>query len=334
MHSSPNDECNDTVKIFRKAVTLISVIIPSYNHSRYINRCIDSVLFQTYKDWELIVIDDGSTDQSNDFISSYNDERIKHLKQENRGAHNAINRGLSLATGEYLAILNSDDEFHPKRLERCLDAFAKRPHAMLASSWIDVVDSDSKLLGTKEAWRNMEPWPVEHKERSFAALSDYALNALMSNFASTTSNMVFRRKLYEDIGGMRNLRFAHDWDFLLRACSQYECLNLEESLLSYRIHQTNTISSNRKAMLFEVCWVMAANIDRFAAHIMTDMSSAGITTAHLQLLESINFQGNDQVFWLLYWTISNLRKTGIQNPEEMYLQDTHLRNSIIAYIKD
>lgn len=313
---------------------MISVIIPSYNHSRYIDRCIDSVLSQTFNNWELIVIDDGSTDHSNDIISSYGDERIKHFRQENAGAHNTINRGLSLAKGEYLAILNSDDEFHPQRLERCLDAFVRQPDVMLVSSWIDVVDSDSKLLGTKEAWRNMEPWPITHKERSFAALPDYALNALMSNFVSTTSNMVFSRKLYEDIGGMRNLRFAHDWDFLLRACSQYNCLNVEEALLKYRIHQTNTISSNRKAMLFEVCWILAANIDRFATRILNNLSSIGMATAQQQLLESINFQGNDRVFWSLYWTISNLRKTGIQNPEEIYLQDSDLRNSIIEYIKE
>lgn len=313
---------------------MISVIIPSYNHSRYIGRCIDSVISQTYKDWELIIIDDGSKDHSNDIISSYKDERIKHLMQENRGAHNTINRGLSLATGDYIAILNSDDEFHPQRLERCLSAFAEQDDVMLLSSWIDVVDSDSKLLGTKEAWRNMEPWPVQHKERSFAALPDYALNALMSNFVSTTSNMIFRRELYDNIGGMRNLRFAHDWDFLLRACSQYTCVNLEEPLLSYRIHQTNTISSNRKAMLFEVCWILAANIDRFAGGILTDLSAESLTRAHLQLLESINFQGNDQVFWILYWAISNLRKSGIQNPEEIYLQNSGLREAIVEYIKE
>lgn len=317
-----------------KVVVLISVIIPSYNHSKYIARCIDSVVSQSYKDWELIIIDDGSADNSNDIISSYKDGRIKHFMQENMGAHNTINRGLSLAKGDYLSILNSDDEFHPHRLERCLEVLAEQPDAMLVSSWIDVVDGDSRLLGTKEAWRNMEPWPVQNKERSFAALPDYALNALMSNFVSTTSNMVFRRKLYEDIGGMRNLRFAHDWDFLLRACSQYACVNVEEPLVSYRIHQTNTISSNRKAMLFEVCWILAANIDLFAERILTDLSPHSLAMAHLRLLESINFQGNDHVFWMLYWAISNLRKAGIQNPEEIYLQDTDLREAVMEYIKD
>jgi glycosyltransferase involved in cell wall biosynthesis len=313
---------------------LISVIIPSYNHSHYIRRSIESVISQSYQDWELIIIDDGSKDDSNQIISSYKDDRIVHLTQENQGAHNTINRGLCLAKGDFLAVLNSDDEFHPTRLERCLDVLHSDQEIMLVSTWIDIVDHDSRVISTKHAWRDMEPWPVANKHLSMAATDDYALNALMSNFVSTTSNMVFRRELYEAIGGMRNLRFAHDWDFLLRACAEHKCLNLDESLLSYRIHGTNTISSNRKAMLFEICWIFAANMDRFAERLLPDLSAGTIARNHLRLLESINFQGNDHIFWLLYWHIANLRRQGISNPEEIYLQDAELRASIIHYVKD
>lgn len=317
-----------------KVLPLISVVIPSYNHAHYLRRCIDSVIAQTYRDWELIIIDDGSKDDSNAVIASYVDPRIIHLAQENQGAHNTINRGLALARGETLAILNSDDEFHPLRLQRCAEALQRDPDAMLVSTWIDIVDPDSKVLGTKMAWHNMEPWPVANKHLSMAATDDYALNALMSNFVSTTSNMVFRRGLYEAIGGMRNLRFAHDWDFLLRACAAHKCINLAEPLLSYRVHGTNTISSNRKAMLFEICWMFAANIDRFAGRLLPDLAAETLAANHLRLLESINLQGNDHIFWLLYWHIANLRQQGISNPEELYLQDAALRAAIIDYIKE
>jgi glycosyltransferase involved in cell wall biosynthesis len=313
---------------------LCSIVIPSYNHENYIRRCIDSVLKQSYKNFELIIIDDGSRDSSPEIISSYTDPRIIFVKQENQGAHHAINRGLSMAKGDYLTILNSDDEYHPQRLEKCIAAFSKHPDTDLISTWIDVVDVDSKKLGTKEAWKNMEPWAIANKALTFAGTDDYALNALMTNFVSTTSNMIFRRKVYEKLGGMRNLRFAHDWDFLLRVCAKFNCLNLEESLLSYRIHNSNTISSNRKWMLFEVCWVVAAHIDSLNARILKTFSEEDITNAAVQLMESINFQGNDKVFWLLYWQINNLRKAGIVNPEEIYLSNKTQRDKIIHYIQE
>jgi len=313
---------------------LISIVIPSYNHEKYIQRCIESVLMQTYKDWELIIIDDGSKDSSNDIIASYLDKRIRHIMQENAGAHNAINRGLSLAEGEYLTILNSDDEYHPNRLEKFLQAFSQNSSIDFISTWIDIVDSDSKKIGTKKAWENMEPWEIKDKDLTFAGTDDYALNALMSNFVSTTSNMIFKREVYEQVGGMRNLRFAHDWDFLLRVCSEFNCYNLKEALLSYRVHNSNTISSNRRWMLFEICWIIAANLDRFSTKLVPNLESENLIESTVKILESFNFQNNDRVFWILYWEMSAMKKRGVINPEEIYLNNENIRNKIIEYIKE
>lgn len=311
---------------------MISVIIPSYNHEKYIQRCIDSVVNQTYTDWELIIIDDGSQDNSNEIIASYVDKRITHIKQENMGAHNAINKGLSLSAGQYLTILNSDDEFHPQRFEMCMSVFEKDKDIDFISTWINIVDEKNKLKGVKEAWKNMHPWQVKNKNLTFLDSNDYSLNALMANFVATTSNMLFKRKVYEQIGGMRNLRFVHDWDFLLRVCSKFNCFNLETALLSYRIHGSNTISSNRQWMLFEVCWVIAANIDSFTEKLIPNFSSNRLVESAISLLESLNFQGNDKVFWLLYFQMTAMKETGLLNAEEIYLEDISLREKIINYI--
>ena len=313
---------------------MISVIIPSYNHEKYIKKCIDSVINQTYKDWELIIIDDGSKDNSNEIISQYNDIRITHIQQENAGAHNAINKGLSLAKGNYLTILNSDDEFLPKRFEECIKFFEINKNIDFISTWINIVDEKSKILGVKEAWKNMLPWEIKSPEKTFLATNDYSLNTLMTNFVSTTSNMIFKRKIYDEIGGMRNLRFAHDWDFLLRVCEKYNCFNLEIPLMNYRIHGTNTISSNRKWMLFEVCWIIASNIDRLSNKLLPSFSHESLVKNSIELLESINFQGNDKVFRLLYFQIQTMKNSGLINPEEIYLENKELRDEIIKYIKD
>ena len=88
---------------------LISVVIPAYNHERFIGPAIDSVLGQTWEHLELIVIDDGSTDGTAKVVQGYTDARLSYYYQENQDAYNTINRGLGLAQGDYIAILNSDD---------------------------------------------------------------------------------------------------------------------------------------------------------------------------------------------------------------------------------
>ena len=98
----------------------VSVIIPLYNHEKYVREAVYSVLEQTFSDFELIIINDGSKDRSEEVIKSIQDKRIKYFYQENRGAHNTINRGIKLAKGEYITILNSDDVYHTNRFEEFL----------------------------------------------------------------------------------------------------------------------------------------------------------------------------------------------------------------------
>ena len=229
---------------------LLSIVIPSYNHELYIGEAIQSVIDQTYHNLELIIVDDGSKDKSLEVIRKFKDSRIRVIEQENQGAHNAINRGLREAKGEYLAILNSDDVFEKGRFATMIAEMEKDSNVDFMCSYIRVISSQGKDLGVKQGWKNMEPWLVPNKDLSFAATDDFKLNLLMTNFTSTTSNFLFSRRLYENIGGMRNLRFAHDWDFALRAAEITECKIVEQPLLKYRVHETNTISSNRKWMLF------------------------------------------------------------------------------------
>ena len=97
---------------------MISVIIPAYNHEKFVGAAIDSVLQQTWTDLELIIVDDGSTDSTADVIKGYDDPRITYYYQENKDAYNTINRGIGLAKGDCIAILNSDDINKLNRLER------------------------------------------------------------------------------------------------------------------------------------------------------------------------------------------------------------------------
>lgn len=309
---------------------LLSVVIPSYNHEAYIREAIQSVINQSYQNWELIIVDDGSKDNSLEVIHGFKDSRIRVIEQSNSGAHNAINRGLRQAKGKYLAVLNSDDVYEKERFSLMIEEMQQNTNIGFMCSYIQVINSKGKKLGIKKGWKNMESWCVPHKELSFAATDDFKLNLLMGNFTSTTSNFLFTRSLYEKIGGMRNLRFAHDWDFALRAAEATECKLIEKPLLRYRIHETNTISSNRRWMLFEIAWIWAANLDRFYGNILfkDENAKADIIT----LIESLNLQGNDKIFWIILSFINAQRKAGVEHPEEVLLEDDELRKRLLKYV--
>lgn len=319
---------------FRKKVNdgkLLSVIIPSYNHEKYIREAIESVLQQTYTNLELIIVDDGSKDNSLEIIRSYDDARIKLIAQENAGAHNAINRGLSEAKGEYLAILNSDDVYEKKRFQVMIEEMEKNPEVQFLCSYIEVIDAEGKKLGVKEGWRNMPSWVAPNKELSLQAEDQFVPNLLVNNFTSTTSNFLFTKRLYEKIGGMRNLRFAHDWDFALRAAAVTKCAIIEKPLMRYRVHGTNTISTNRKWMLFEIAWIWAANIERFNEYLFGDGNDQ---KNMVRVLESLNLQGNDKIFWAILLFINEHKLRGTANPEEILLNDNHLRNRLLEYVNE
>ena len=313
---------------------LISVVIPSYNHEQYIGNAIASVLAQTYENIELIIVDDGSSDNSIDLIRSINDARVTVIEQENRGAHNAINRGLDVGEGDYFAILNSDDIFLPDRLTQCV-AHLRESRAELAASWLEVVDKSGKTLGIKKGWNNMLPWDIPNYENTFARTEDFALNLLASNFVATTSNVVFTRRLFDAIGGMRNLRFTHDWDFLLRAAAKFKCSLIPAPLIKYRIHDSNTISSNRAWMLFEICWVLAAGLRRFEGNTLYagDREEDWISDARL-IQNSIQLQGNDKVFWMIRQFVDSQTARGVEDADLLLLDNSNLRQPFIEAIVD
>jgi len=241
----------------------ISVVIPSYNHAIYIEEAVTSVLNQTIGDLELIVVDDGSTDHTLQVLYGITDPRMQIIAQENRGAHAAINRGLQKAKGAYLAILNSDDVYHPQRLEKALSALRANPRAGFVGSFIEIIDNQGKSLGIKHGYADCSPWPLENSERSFRSGTDLHAALLTENYWSTTSNFFFTRAVYQQVGDFRPLRYAHDWDYALRIANVTSPLLLPEPLVKYRIHPSNTIRENRAAMIFEICWILAVHLPRY-----------------------------------------------------------------------
>jgi glycosyltransferase involved in cell wall biosynthesis len=219
---------------------LISVVIPAYNHERFVGIAIESVLKQTCSDFELIVVDDGSTDNSAEVINSYSDSRLHYYFQENQDAFNTINRGIELARGRYISILNSDDVYTLDRLENLLEVCQKGT-AVCAFSDVMPIDDDDKQF-TDPAFG----WNVWHrKNRGFYFdCQDLFTAFLKGNFMVTTSNLFMETEAARQVGPFCSLRYLHDYDFIFRMISRFPeqvCYLDDQKLLYYRIHSGNTL---------------------------------------------------------------------------------------------
>lgn len=216
----------------------ISVIIPCYNHANYISECINSVLNQTLKPKEIIFIDDGSSDSSYeigcDILNKSCDIKMHKEKQSNLGSHATINKGVALSSSEYVTIINSDDVYDINRFEK-ISKNVRRDFSW-AFTGINFIGSASKH--DKEVIEQIKS--AQKKVFSYPSLG---FSFLPFNVAVTTGNLLFKRKLFDDVGGFKDLKLCHDWDFCLNLLLFAEPEYIEDELYSYRIHGENTFKS-------------------------------------------------------------------------------------------
>ncbi|MDX9818190.1 MAG: glycosyltransferase [Desulfococcus multivorans] len=236
----------------------ISVVIPLYNHEAYIDAALESVQAQTLSPCEIIVVDDGSSDHGFQRVMSRagRDSRIIAWTQPNRGAHHAINAGIHRATGEYVAILNSDDRFHPERFARCCEYLSENPEAEAVCTALSFVDGKGRVRSN--------PW-YQDALAFYRKSGDMLLALINGNFIMTTSNLFIRRRVFDELGFFSALRYAHDLDFFLRLLVAGRQIHwLETPLVSYRIHDGNTIGEGALKVKIEWAGVVAWHVGMLA----------------------------------------------------------------------
>ncbi len=219
----------------------VSVVIPSYNHERYLAETMGSVLGQRGVDLELVVVDDGSRDGSWALIQEFaeRDGRLRPFRQENQGAHAAINAGLRACRGEFLAILNSDDRYHPDRLATLVDLAEAGAGLDFIATGLRLIDDDSEPI-TENVWLQ-----EYQRMRAGAHANGLWATLLERNFTVSTSNFFFRRELFQALGPIRPLRYNMDWDYALRAYLRAPdrfAWRDDLELWDYRLHGSNTIT--------------------------------------------------------------------------------------------
>jgi hypothetical protein len=228
----------------------LAVVIPSYNHAAYIRRAVESCLHQTRRPDRIVVIDDGSKDNSVEILRGYAPQGVELLARENRGAHNTINQAIEMAAQdcEAISILNSDDHYAPERFARCLPLLEQNPDKSVVCTGIRVIDSADGDID-----------PAEPRAKWFRAVWSWAQKPGadlcewlgLANFPATTSNVIARREILLRFP-FRPYRFNHDYYFLAQAVLRDQMLVLPEPLVNYRVHASNTINTSPAPLLREM----------------------------------------------------------------------------------
>jgi glycosyltransferase involved in cell wall biosynthesis len=203
---------------------LVSVVIPSYNHARFVTQAVDSGLAQTYPNVEVIVVDDGSKDGTRQSLKPYLG-RIRYIYQENQGLAAARNTGIQAAQGAYVALLDADDLWHPQKLQRQLAYLAAHPNVA--------------LLAAAETTTLPNSWPVIPDTSPFGACPvPVEQLAMCSRFGP--SGVVVARECFGRVGFFdTTLRSVEDRDMWLRIANHYPVHMLTEVLWYYRLHGNN-----------------------------------------------------------------------------------------------
>lgn len=231
----------------------ISVVLPTYNSLNYLPDAVNSVIHQTYTDWELIIVNDGSSDNTDEWVSQQSDPRIILISQENQGKSAARNTGIERATSEYIAFLDADDYWEPTKLEKQIQCIETKPEIGLVYTWTALAD--------------------EHCQPTGRVISSHAEGQIwkeivQTNIVACGSTPLIRRECFETVGGFAaGLPLAQDWDMWIRIAARYPFAAVKEPLVRYRQHGKNT-SKNLEMM--QKCNTLV--LERAFASTSTDVS--------------------------------------------------------------
>jgi len=223
----------------------VSVLMPVFNGEKHLREAVESILHQTFADFEFLIIDDGSTDKSLDVIRSYPDERIRIVQNEkNCGLILTLNKGLDLAKGEYVARMDSDDISLPKRLERQVTYLDGTPEVGVCGTWI-------KFMG--ESRPAVVRYPVEHEE--------IRCRLLFANPLAHPSVML--RKVFFDKHNLRyeNFKSAEDFELWQRCSVLFKLHNLPEVLLEYRVTSSSITHAKKDELADTVGVILKRGLD-------------------------------------------------------------------------
>jgi glycosyltransferase involved in cell wall biosynthesis len=193
------------MQVFKSISPIVSVILPTFNRAGYLHRCIDSVLNQSFAEWELIVVDDGSTDSTFNLVNEYvmRNENIRYLKQTNSGPGLAYNSGILASCGIYLTFLGSDDEYKPNHIQSRMDYMKSNPEISLIHGGVEII-GDPYVKDKDDLTRKIH-------------ISECAVGGTFFG----------KREVFIELNGFQNIRYGEDSEFLVCAGAKFNISKIE-----------------------------------------------------------------------------------------------------------
>jgi glycosyltransferase involved in cell wall biosynthesis len=258
----------------------VTVLVPSYNHGAYIQECLQSVLAQRHTSFRLLVVDDCSPDDTVEKTRARSDRWIEvRVNCENLGLGNSVLAALATIDTPYVALLNSDDLYHPDRLGRCCKVLDGQPEVNLVTTGMRLVDADGGEIDAGNASLALDGqqvfdwvhWFAKAKPRGELSQDELLPALLERNFLVTSSNIVCRTDwLRARAESLRSLKYCLAWQLFLDAARERSLRHIDEPLLAYRLHASNTVwfrGGRRWAFYLEVNRVVAGALRGWIADI-------------------------------------------------------------------
>jgi len=271
---------------------LISVVIPAYNAAHYISEAIESVLQQTISDYEIVVVDDGSTDYTREIIDRYG-QSVHYYSQENKGPAAARNFGIRSAKGKYIAFLDADDWWLENKLELELNAIQSFPDAaFICSDWFNGIHGNEERRSTLIGY---EVWNHEHATFE---------HMLRENFVNTSTILVTKENIIAAGLFNKNYRGAEDRHLWLRLLLERNAMVIKDVLAFRRYHPQNT--SNTRAYMESqlemtqdiLCWDKIRKNTRWMKQVKKRMNEIQISLAYKSTSEG-RYADASQYYWSL-----------------------------------
>ena len=269
----------------------ISVLMTVYNGGIYVKNAYDSIMSQDFINFEFIIIDDGSTDNSLDFLEDTLDERVKLHRIENSGLVSALNYGLKQCKGKYIARMDADDISHPSRLGIQKDFLDHNINVDIICSNVNIIDEQGIIVSEQiQTWKNRS-----HLLKGLLMEVDFK--------PIIHPSVMVRKNVYDFLNGYRNLKYAEDRDLWLRASHNFKIYRIQEKLLNYRIHSKG-ISREK---------------------VFEQMASSVMTTVNFRVKKSINIDIYENNFSLFLEKYSEILRYIEDDVSETYLNFINLR---------
>lgn len=280
----------------------ITAVIPVYNREKTIKRCIDSVLSQTYPIFEIIVVDDGSSDATIDIIEGTYGEKVVLLKQRHKGAQAARNFGIKEAKGEYIAFLDSDDEWLPAKTEMQIQELQKNKNVLVGGDVYTQTDWIRNVPLVYQETGNEKLRVGARKLQRMKVKTGCAYKMLLDKSIFNFNTMLTSKANLMKIGLLdENVPAFQEWDTAIRLSKENEIAYINKPLVVYHLHDGETISKNVKRNIDGQEYIC----EKFKYEILSQLGSEGLLRRYQLLLKQcIAYKDRRMVIYLMKYILA------------------------------